>query len=166
MNQQRAPGEIDVGPLHGDKLADAPRFAAVMPEQLRDPGLPLKGVQVALRARHPGDIPRLQGDLYDDIETRSRADLHPWRPTPPDPTLSPYAVRARQRTPPYLRRHDHRKRVGRRGAAVGNRRSQPDGSPRSRFRPAFRGRGLAVEIAHLLCSTDAGPTASSTRRSA
>jgi RimJ/RimL family protein N-acetyltransferase len=52
----------------------------------------LSDAHVALRARHPDDIPILQAGLYDDLSTRARADSRPWRPLPPDPELSPYAV--------------------------------------------------------------------------
>jgi RimJ/RimL family protein N-acetyltransferase len=34
----------------------------------------------------------LQAQLYNDVAARSRADTRPWRPIPPDPDLSPYAV--------------------------------------------------------------------------
>ena len=59
----------------------------------KPPGF-LSGAQVALRARHPDDIPILQAELYDDVLTRAQADSRPWQPIPPDPSLSPYAVTA------------------------------------------------------------------------
>lgn len=52
----------------------------------------LSGEHVALRARKPEDVPILHTELYEDVATRSRSDTRPWRPTPPDPALSPYAV--------------------------------------------------------------------------
>ncbi|MFJ9691474.1 GNAT family N-acetyltransferase [Kitasatospora sp. NPDC101183] len=52
----------------------------------------LLGEHITLRARHEADVPVLQAQLYEDVATRSRADSRPWRPIPPDPALSPYAV--------------------------------------------------------------------------
>ncbi|MFF0411835.1 GNAT family N-acetyltransferase [Kitasatospora sp. NPDC004745] len=49
-------------------------------------------MHVTLRARHHDDVPVLQAELYDDVPTRSRADSRPWRPVPPVPDRSPYAV--------------------------------------------------------------------------
>lgn len=54
----------------------------------------LSGGHVALRARHPNDVPILHAELYDDVATRSAADTRPWLPIPPEPSLSPYAVPA------------------------------------------------------------------------
>jgi RimJ/RimL family protein N-acetyltransferase len=53
----------------------------------------LKGSLVGLRARLTEDVHVLQSGLYEDIETRSRADSRPWRPIPLDSSVSPYAVR-------------------------------------------------------------------------
>ena len=52
----------------------------------------LRAKHVALRARHPDDVAILQAELYDDVATRAQADSRQWRPIPPDPSLSPYAV--------------------------------------------------------------------------
>ncbi|WP_369185501.1 GNAT family N-acetyltransferase [Streptomyces sp. Y1] len=52
----------------------------------------LQGAHITLRARHEADVPVLQAELYDDVETRARADSRPWRPVPPGAAHSPYAV--------------------------------------------------------------------------
>lgn len=52
----------------------------------------LRGRLTALRSRHESDVPVLHAELYDDVETRSRADSRPWRPVPPGSASSPYAV--------------------------------------------------------------------------
>ena len=51
----------------------------------------LRGDVIGLRARHDSDIPVLHAELYDDVETRARADSRPWRPIPLG-SGSPYAV--------------------------------------------------------------------------
>ena len=50
----------------------------------------LHGEQVGLRARQPEDIATLHAELYEDVETKSRADIRPWRPVGPE--ASPYAI--------------------------------------------------------------------------
>jgi RimJ/RimL family protein N-acetyltransferase len=51
----------------------------------------LRGEVTGLRARHDSDIPVLHAQLYDDVETRARADSRPWQPIPPG-SGSPYVV--------------------------------------------------------------------------
>ena len=51
----------------------------------------LRGEIAGLRARHDSDIPILHAGLYDEVETRVRADSRPWYPIPPGPG-SPYQV--------------------------------------------------------------------------
>ena len=51
----------------------------------------LSGEVTGLRARYDSDIPVLHANLYDDVETRVRADSRPWQPIPPGPG-SPYVV--------------------------------------------------------------------------
>lgn len=50
----------------------------------------LHGQQASLRARRPDDVEVLHAELYEDVETRSRADNRPWRPV--GPAASPYAI--------------------------------------------------------------------------
>lgn len=112
---------------------------------------PLRGEHVALRSRHPNDIPILQAELYDDITTRLQSDSRPWRPIPPDPSLSPYAAPDEDDTAFFsvitaqeeelagealLWGIDLHNRLAHLGLAL---------------RPAFRGRGRSVEVLHLLC---------------
>jgi RimJ/RimL family protein N-acetyltransferase len=111
----------------------------------------LRGAHVAFRARHPDDIPILQAELYDDVETRAQADSRPWRPIPPDPSLSPYAVADADDAAFFsvvtvregelvgealLWGIDLHNRLGHLGLAL---------------RPAFRGRGWSTEVLELLC---------------
>ncbi|MFF2041066.1 GNAT family N-acetyltransferase [Kitasatospora sp. NPDC058170] len=107
--------------------------------------------RVALRARHDGDIPVLQAELYDDIATRSRADTRPWLPIPPG-APSPYAVADAPADVAFfsvvdtasgelagealLWGIDTHNRCAHLGLAL---------------RPAFRGRGLAREALTVLC---------------
>ncbi|MGZ4371513.1 MAG: GNAT family N-acetyltransferase [Gaiellaceae bacterium] len=112
----------------------------------------LSGEHVALRARRPEDVPVLQAQLYDDIATRSRADTRPWRPLPPDPSVSPYAPSAAGEDAAIfsvvaaadgdlvgealLWGIDLHNRAGHVGLAL---------------LPAYRGRGWSSEVLHLLC---------------
>ncbi|MGH3470613.1 MAG: GNAT family N-acetyltransferase [Nocardioidaceae bacterium] len=52
----------------------------------------LRGDKVGLRARYSADVPILHAELYDDIETRSRADTRPWTPIGAESGSSPYAT--------------------------------------------------------------------------
>jgi RimJ/RimL family protein N-acetyltransferase len=112
----------------------------------------LRGEHVALRARHPEDVPVLQAELYEDVATRARADTRPWRPIPADPALSPYAVADVSDAVAFFSvvavaddelagealvwGIDLHNRSGHLGLAL---------------RPAFRGRGLSAEATRLLC---------------
>ena len=51
----------------------------------------LRGELTGLRARLPVDVDILHAELYDDVETRVRADTRPWMPVPSGPA-SPYWV--------------------------------------------------------------------------
>jgi RimJ/RimL family protein N-acetyltransferase len=53
----------------------------------------LTGKLVTLRARLESDVAILHAGLQDDVVTRSRSDVRPWRPIPPGPS-SPYAPRS------------------------------------------------------------------------
>ncbi|MEV5576691.1 GNAT family protein [Spirillospora sp. NPDC052269] len=50
----------------------------------------IRGEKIGLRARHADDVPVLHDELYNDVETRSRADTRPWRPLGAE--ASPFAV--------------------------------------------------------------------------
>ena len=112
---------------------------------------PLRGEHVALRSRHPDDIPVLHAELYDDIATRAQADSRAWRPIPPDPSLSPFAATGQDDTAFFsvatadegelageallwgIDLHNHLAHLG------------------LALRPAFRRRGWSVEVLQLLC---------------
>lgn len=49
----------------------------------------LRGELTGLRARLPGDTEILHAELYEDVETRIRADTRPWVPIPSGPA-SPF----------------------------------------------------------------------------
>jgi RimJ/RimL family protein N-acetyltransferase len=49
----------------------------------------LRGELTGLRARLPGDVEILHAELYEDVETRVRADSRPWIPLPSGPA-SPF----------------------------------------------------------------------------
>ena len=49
----------------------------------------LRGELTGLRARRPGDAEILHAELYEDVETRVRADSRPWVPIPSGPA-SPF----------------------------------------------------------------------------
>ncbi|MCX5287090.1 MULTISPECIES: GNAT family N-acetyltransferase [unclassified Streptomyces] len=112
----------------------------------------IRGERVGLRARHESDVPVLQSELYDDVATRSRADSRPWRPIPPGSVHSPFAVTGPSDEAAcfsvvelesqeligeaLLWSIDTHNRTAHVGIAL---------------RPAFRGRGLAVDVLHTLC---------------
>ncbi|WP_281187039.1 GNAT family N-acetyltransferase [Micromonospora sediminicola] len=47
---------------------------------------------MGLRARQASDVAVLHDELYNDVDTRSRADTRAWRPIPEGSTASPYAL--------------------------------------------------------------------------
>lgn len=112
----------------------------------------LSGDHVALRARHPEDVAILHAELYEDVAGRSRADTRAWRPIPPDPALSPYAVADAGDVATFfsivavadgelagealLWGIDLHNRLAHLGLAL---------------LPSFRGRGWSVEVIRLLC---------------
>jgi RimJ/RimL family protein N-acetyltransferase len=112
----------------------------------------LRGSKVGLRARHESDVPVLHSELHDDVATRSRSDSRPWRPTPPGSAASPYAITdPRDDAAPFsvvsleddelagealLWDIDTHNRSAHLGISL---------------RPAFRGRGLGVDVVRVLC---------------
>ncbi|WP_027347210.1 GNAT family N-acetyltransferase [Hamadaea tsunoensis] len=127
----------------------------------------LRGEKTALRARHESDIPVLQAELHDDVETRSRADSRPWRPIPPDSPHSPYRLREpsddvvifsavalaplhHPGAQPSLEARDQPELVGEAllwAVDLHNRLAHIGIS----LRPAYRGRGLGTDIVRTLC---------------
>ncbi|MFF0296232.1 GNAT family N-acetyltransferase [Kitasatospora sp. NPDC004615] len=112
----------------------------------------IQGELIGLRARHDSDIPVLHSELYEDVATRSRADSRPWQPISAASGHSPFVVPGPSDEAAcfsvvelesqelageaLLWGIDTHSRTAHLGLAL---------------RPAFRGRGLAVDIVHTLC---------------
>jgi RimJ/RimL family protein N-acetyltransferase len=104
-----------------------------------------------LRARHDSDIPVLHAGLYDDIETRVRADSRPWQPIPPG-AASPYRVtgtedRAACFSVVELASGDLAGEALLWNIDLHNRSAHIGIS----LLPAFRGRGLGADTVRVLC---------------
>jgi RimJ/RimL family protein N-acetyltransferase len=116
----------------------------------------LRGELTGLRARLPGDIEILHAELYDDVETRVRADARPWIPVPSGPASPFWAAGAAGASEPA-------------DAAVFSVVELATGElagdallwdidPHNRsahvgisLRPACRGRGLGTDAVRVLC---------------
>jgi RimJ/RimL family protein N-acetyltransferase len=112
----------------------------------------LRGELVLLRARHDDDLPVLDAELHDDVETRVRSDLTPWRPVPSGPATSTFRVTDLPDSvsafsvgelatgdlagAAVMWGIDHFHRVAHLGLGL---------------RPAFRGRGLSTDVLRVLC---------------
>lgn len=117
----------------------------------------LRGELIGLRARLPQDVDVLHGELYDDVETRVRADARPWMPLPAGPA-SPYWVEVRAGE---ASRADNAAIFSVVELATGelageallwaidrhNRLAHVGIS----LRPAFRGRGFGIDAVRVLC---------------
>jgi RimJ/RimL family protein N-acetyltransferase len=112
---------------------------------------PLRGDHVALRSRDPHDIPILHAELYNDVATRAHADSRPWRPIPPDPSLSPYAVPDREDTAFFSVVTAHEGELAGEALLWGIDQHNRLAHLGLALRPAFRGRDWSVEVLHLLC---------------
>ena len=111
----------------------------------------LCGEMTGLRARRDDDIPVLHAELYDDVETRSMADSRPWQPIPPG-SGSPYVVtgtdsRAACFSVVELATGELAGEALLWGIDLHNRAAHIGIS----LRPAFRGRGLGVDVVRVLC---------------
>lgn len=107
---------------------------------------------VALRARSAGDVPILQAQLYEDLVTRSYADTRPWRPIPPDTSLSPYDVTEVSDDVAFFSvvTSDQDELAGEAllwGIDLHNRLAHAGLA----LLPGFRGRGWSVQVLRLLC---------------
>ncbi|MFF3128930.1 GNAT family N-acetyltransferase [Streptomyces sp. NPDC057908] len=113
----------------------------------------IHGEKIGLRARHESDVPVLQSELYDDVATRSRADSRPWRPIPPGSGQSPYAVAEPSDEAAcfsVVELESQEELVGEAllwGIDTHSRTAHIGIS----LRPAFRGRGLGVDVLQALC---------------
>jgi RimJ/RimL family protein N-acetyltransferase len=121
----------------------------------------LSGELTGLRARAAEDVEILHAELYEDVDTRVRADMRPWIPIPSGPA-SPYWVPALDADPSAAHAADADSAIfsvvelatvelvgeallwaidlHNRSAHVG-----------ISLRPAFRGRGLGVDVVRILC---------------
>jgi RimJ/RimL family protein N-acetyltransferase len=112
----------------------------------------IRGNTIGLRARHESDVAVLQAELYDDVETRSRADNRPWRPIAPGSSQSPYAVAdpGDDAACFSIVQLDGGELVGEAllWAIDTHNRSAHIGIS---LRPALRGRGLGTETVRVLC---------------
>jgi RimJ/RimL family protein N-acetyltransferase len=117
----------------------------------------LRGKLIGLRARLPQDVDILHAELYDDVGTRVRADNRVWVPLPPGPA-SPYWVSDQPGDAPRssdaaifsvveLATGDLAGDALLWGIDPFNRSAHVGMS----LRPSFRGRGLAVDVARVLC---------------
>src|SRR5260370_7376107 len=112
----------------------------------------LRGERTGLRARHEDDIPVLESELYNDVETLVRADSRPWRPLSPGSAQSPYRLRddATDSVAFSVVELASDELVGEAllwGIDQHNRLAHVGIS----LRPAFRGRGLAADAVRVLC---------------
>jgi RimJ/RimL family protein N-acetyltransferase len=112
----------------------------------------LRGSKIGLRARHEPDVPVLHAELYDDVGTRSSADSRPWRPITPGSAASPYAVadRGDEAACFSVVSLEDDELAGEAllwGIDTHNRSAHLGIS----LRPAFRQRGLGVEVIRVLC---------------
>jgi RimJ/RimL family protein N-acetyltransferase len=112
----------------------------------------LHGEKVVLRARHDGDVQILLDELHNDVATRSRSHTRPWRPISPGTPASPYAVTdPDEDTARFSVVESVSDELA--GDAL-----LWDIDTHNRFahigislRPAFRGRGLALDTVRVLC---------------
>jgi RimJ/RimL family protein N-acetyltransferase len=112
----------------------------------------LRGDLVGLRARHATDVAVLEAELYNDVATRSAADSRPWRPIAPGSTASPYLVSdptddAACFSVVRLADDELGGEALLWGIDLHNRSAHLGVS----LRPAFRGRGLGVDVVRVLC---------------
>ena len=112
----------------------------------------LTGDHIALRPRRADDVAILHAQLYEDIVTPSHADTRPWRPIPPDPSLSPYAVKEVSDDVAFFSivTVDGGELAGEAllwGIDLHNRLAHVGLA----LLPGFRGRGWSVEVLQLLC---------------
>jgi RimJ/RimL family protein N-acetyltransferase len=110
----------------------------------------IRGDKIGLRARHEDDVPVLHAELYDDVVTRSRADSRPWQPVVA--ADSPYAVAAPSEAVAFFSvvELESQELAGEAllwGIDAHNRTAHLGIS----LRPAFRGRGLGVDVVRTLC---------------
>jgi RimJ/RimL family protein N-acetyltransferase len=113
----------------------------------------LRGEKVALRARIESDVTVLHAELYDDVTTRSRADARPWRPISPDSTAAPYRIG--EPLDEYAAfsvvELGEVEALAGEGVLWGIDQHNRSAHIGISLRPAFRGRGLALDAVRVLC---------------
>ncbi len=112
----------------------------------------LRGEKVALRARISADVPILHAELQDDVETRSRSDSRPWQPVSPDSESAPFRVAEPEPDAAVfsiveLASAELAGACVLWGISLHNRSAHLGLS----LIPAFRGRGLGVDVVQVLC---------------
>lgn len=112
----------------------------------------IRGEKVALRTRQDSDVPVFQAELYEDVLMRSRADSAPWRPVPPDAADSPAAAAAPSPEKAYFSVVELQSReLAGEALLWGIDPHNRTGHLGVSLLPAFRGRGLAVDVVRVLC---------------
>jgi len=116
----------------------------------------LRGELTGLRARFPGDAEILHAELYDDVETRVRADSRPWVPIPNGPASPFWATGAGGESQPADTAIFSVVELATGGLAGDALLWDIDPHNRSAhlglsLRPACRGRGLGTDAIRLLC---------------
>jgi RimJ/RimL family protein N-acetyltransferase len=112
----------------------------------------IRGEKIGLRARQESDVAVLHAELYEDVATRARADNRAWQPVTAGTPSSPYAVREPSEQAALFSVEelaagelageavlwgiDQHNRTAHLGISL---------------RPAFRGRGLGVDVVRVLC---------------
>ncbi|SEF90285.1 Protein N-acetyltransferase, RimJ/RimL family [Actinacidiphila yanglinensis] len=113
----------------------------------------IHGEKTGLRARHESDVPVLHSELYDDVATRSRADSRPWRPVPPGSARSPYAVpEPSDEAACFSVVELASDELAGEALLWGIDQHQRAAHIGISLRPAFRGRGLSVDVLRVLCT--------------
>ena len=116
----------------------------------------LRGELTGLRARLPGDAEILHAELYDDVETRVRADSRPWVPIPSGPASPFWAVGAAGASQDGDAAVFSVVELATGGLAGDTLLWDIDPHNRSAhvgisLRPAYRGRGLGADAVLVLC---------------
>src|SRR5215472_9549681 len=116
----------------------------------------LRGELTGLRARLPGDAEILHAELYDDVETRVRADSRPWVPIPNGPASPFWAAGSAGASQPPDAAIFSVVELATGGLAGDAMLWGIDPHNRSAhlglsLRPACRGRGLGTDAIRVLC---------------
>ena len=117
----------------------------------------LRGELTGLRARLPGDAEILHAELYEDVETRVRADSRPWIPVPNGPA-SPYWTAGQEGETPEPADIAFFSAVELATGELAGEALLWGIDPHNRsaniglsLRPAFRGRGFGTDALRVLC---------------